>query len=86
MTFVEKIIYNIGSELGKDYTSMTPIVEILKNNYCDTKEALLSCSFDDLIEMGIPSFLSKRILSKLNFSLSLTDESIFDKKQSKQSQ
>ncbi len=65
MSFAEKLLFEIANEIGKKPEHMKSIVQKLEENFCDTEQALLSCSLEDLVDLGVPKFVAKKIMSKL---------------------
>ena len=65
MTYLETILRQICSELNKDYTQVQKFQTILENEWIDNEEALRITKEDELIKLGIPRMLVKKLKLKV---------------------
>jgi len=65
MSYTRSILNQIAAELGKTPAEVQKFVEILENNWYDTEVSLMGVKQEELETMGIPKFLAKKMVDKI---------------------
>lgn len=61
MSYIHSLLTKIAKDLNKPESSVKRFVTILEENWYDTEPALKEISEDELIALGLPRFLAKKI-------------------------
>ena len=80
MSYIEQLLNGIATELNKPTHTVKKFISILEENWYDSEVALKEISENELIQLGIPRFLAKKIKQKVDNPTHVKKNSIFEKK------
>jgi hypothetical protein len=80
MSYVQQLLYGIAQEVNKPTNTVNKFITILEDNWYDSEIALKDISENELIELGIPRFLAKKIKQKVDNPTQIKKNSVFGKK------
>ena len=61
MSYLEEVLQQICQELNKPYSNVEKFKTILENEWIDSREALNATQINELVKLGIPQMLAKKL-------------------------